>query len=615
MNDADQGGMLEPDLRPVRQDLQGDVLILTVRSPPVNALGFAVRAGIAAGLDRAAGDTGIVGVILRGEGRCFSAGADIREFGGPARPPLLPDLCRRIASFEKPVVAAMHGFALGGGLELGLAAQHRVGVTGMNLGLPEVNLGLLPGAGGTQRLPRLIGAEAALKMMLSGQPISASDALAAGVLDGVVPEVTDLISAAMALVQSPVAARQDGLRDPVEFAAAVSSARRAAVKSGLPAKIRIVDCVEAALLLPLDQGLTFERAAFDELRASPIAAALRYIFLAERRADHPPAGHDPSAAVPVAHLGIWGAGAAAVSLVEVALQAGLKVTLCDPSREALVSALEAVGLAQETAVSAGRMTPDARDAQWAQLFPALDPMAFAGAGAVILTDAEKPLIVDFARGLAPQIAVLVVGGVPDGAGRDVLGVVFAPQSIAEIALIDGVSPTTAATGLAVLRTLGLRPVMTGQTGRMSGIGARVTAAGRRAAQVLIRAGVPVAQVTHAVAAILRLPSGLTEATGALMAIQDEAICDRVLAAMANEGAQILSEGLALRPSDVDAIMVGGYGFARTLGGPMHQADTRGLMVLRRNLRIWAAENAVWSPDSMFDTLIAEGRNFEAMNTV
>ena len=317
--------------------------------------------------------------------------------------------------------------------------------------------------------------------------------------------------------------------------------------------------------------------------------------------------------MPVAHLGVWGAGAAAVDLVGAALHAGLKVTLCDPSREALVSTLEAVGLAQETAVAASQMTPEARDDQWARLFPAMDPMAFAGVEAVILTDVEKPLIVDFARGLARQIAVLVVGGVPDGAGQDVMGVVFAPHAVAEVARTDRVSSATVATGLGLLRKLGRHPVMTGQVGRMAGIGARIATAGRKAAQALIRAGVPVAQVTRSIAPVLRLPSGLAEGTGALMAIQDEAICDRVLAAMATEGARILSEGLADRPSDIDVIVVGGFGFARNLGGPMHQADARGLMVLRRNLRIWAVEDAVWTPDPLFDRLIGEGRDFQSMN--
>lgn len=607
MDDADQG--------PVRQQLFGGVLVLTLCNPPVNALAHAVRDGIAQGLDRAERNSAITAVVLRGEGRGFSAGADIREFGAPARAPRLADLCRRIEDFAKPVIAAMHGVALGGGLELGLAARARVGITGLRVGLPEVNLGIMPGAGGTQRLPRLIGAEAALRMILGGQPIMTEEALALGLLDEVAQSIEELLAKAMALAQNPPGPRDTGFRDPVSFERAVGTARLAALKSGLPAKIRIVDCVEAALLLPKDQGLVFERAAFEELRASPEAAALRYLFLAERRADHPPAGLDGSAAIAVGHLGIWGAGAAAAGLAGAALRAGLKVTLCDPSRDALVSALEAVAQAQEAEVTAGRLTPAARDADWARLIPATDPMALSGAEAVILTDAERPLAVDFARGLGPDIAVLVAGGVPDGAVRDVMGVVFAPQAMAEVALSEGLSQATLATGLGLLRKLHLRSVASGAKGRAPGIGARVAAAGRRAVQVLIASGVPPAQMVRAVSPFMRLPGGLAEGQGALMAMQDASVADRVLAAMANEGARLLSEGVALRASDIDVLMVGGYGFARNMGGPMHQADTRGLMVLRRNLRIWAAEDAVWAPDPLFDALIAEGQNFASLDLV
>ena len=605
MDDTDHG--------PVRQQLLGAVLVLTLHSPPVNALGHAVRLGIAQGLDRAMGDPAIAAVILRGDGRCFSAGADIREFGAPARAPLLPEICRRIDVFAKPVIAAMHGVALGGGLELGLAARARVGLAGLRVGLPEVNLGILPGAGGTQRLPRMIGAEAALRVMLGGQQIPVEAALAMGLLDAVAQGEIDLMAKAMALAQDPPDRRLTGVRDPVAYEAAVASARREALASEFPARVRIVDCVEAALLLPEDQGFAFERSAFDDLRASPEAAALRYAFLAERRADHPPEGFDPQQAVPVLHLGIWGAGAGAAGLVGSALQAGLKVTLCDPSREALVSSLEAVGLAQEAAVAAGRLTPQARDADWARLFPAVDPMAFSGVEAIILTDAERPLAVDFARGLGARIAVLVAGGVPEGAGPDVMGVVFTPQVIAEVALGAGISAGTLSTGIGVLRKLGLRPVVTGTQGRAPGIGARVAAAGRRAAQALIASGVPAAQAGRALASFLRLPSGLVAGQGALMAMQDASIADRVLAAMANEGARALSDGSALRASDIDAVMVAGFGFARVLGGPMYQADLRGLMVLRRNLRIWAKEDALWQPDPLFDVLIAEGQNFAGLD--
>jgi 3-hydroxyacyl-CoA dehydrogenase len=610
MNDADHGA----NTGLVRQDVLDAVLVLTLCNPPVNALGAGVRIALGAALDRAENDPEIKAVVIRGEGRAFSAGADIREFGRAAQAPLLPDLCRRIEGFGKPVIAAMHGVALGGGFELGLAARARVGMVGLRVGLPEVNLGILPGAGGTQRLPRLIGAEVALRMMLTGQPITAEDALTLGVLDAVAPDADGLLAAALVLADGPPpAGRQTGFRDPVAYEAAVSAARKEAAKSGSAAKARIVDCVEAALLLPLDQGLTFERAAFDDLRASPEAAALRYAFLADRRADHLPEGYVAAAAVPVTHLGIWGAGAAAVGLVGAALRAGLKVTLCDPSREALVSALEAVGLAQEAEVSAGRLTAEARDADWARLFPAVDPVAFTGVEAIILTDAERPLAVDFARGLAKDITVLVAGGVPNGAGLDVMGVVFAQGGLAEVALLDGMSRRTVATGFQLLRKLGMRPIKTGLRGQGPGIGARVTAAGRQAAQALIRSGVPVAQVTRAVAGFLRLPSGLAEGRGALMAIQDAQIADRVLAAMSNEGAKLLSDGTVQAASDIDVVMVAGYGFARAMGGPMYQADARGLIVMRRNLRIWAAEDQIWAPDPLFDTLIEEGLTFASLN--
>lgn len=606
--------MDDTDQRPVRQDLLGTVLVLTLSNPPVNALGYAVRLGIAAGLDFAAEDTGITAVIIRGQGRGFSAGADIREFGQPARAPLLPDLCRRVEAFSKPVIAAMHGVALGGGLELALAAHGRVGVARLRVGLPEVTLGLLPGAGGTQRLPRLIGAEAALRIILGGKAINAEDALALGVLDVVVPEGEGLMAAALALAEAPPIVRPSGLRDPGRFAQAVAASRREVRQSGGgPAGARIVDCVEASLLLPLDQGLTFERAAFDDLRQSPEAAALRYMFLAERRADHPPAGFDPAAALTIAHLGIWGAGASAVGLVGAALKAGLKVTLCDPSRDALVSALEGVGLAQETAILEGKLTPDARDADWAQLFPAVDPMAFSGAQAVILTDAERPLAVDFARGLAPQIAILVAGGVPAGATPDVMGVVFAQAGLVEVAVGKGMSATTVATGLSLLRKLGFLPVVTGLLARGPGVGDQITAAGQLAAGILAQAGVPTVQVARAVAHFMRLPPSLGEGQGALMAIQDAAIADRVLAAMANEGARLLSAGAVRSPADIDVLMVGGQGFPRIMGGPMHQADLRGLMVLRRNLRLWAVQDSVWAPDPLFDSLIADGRNFGSLN--
>jgi 3-hydroxyacyl-CoA dehydrogenase len=276
--------------QPVRWEPQGAVAVVVIAAPPVNALGAAVRQGLAEALAGIAAASGIGAVVIRGEGRMFSAGADIREFGTTPDAPTLSQVIAAVEDLGKPVVAALHGAALGGGLELALGAHHRIAQAEANLGLPEVRLGLLPGAGGTQRLPRLIGAAAALRMMLSGQPVTAAEALALGLVDDVV--AADPAGAALALARDLARAgqapqrsrdRDEGLRDRDRFRADVAAAR-AGLDPAQPAQRRIVDCVAAAADLPFDEGLKAERAAFLDLVASPEAAALRAAFLAARQA-------------------------------------------------------------------------------------------------------------------------------------------------------------------------------------------------------------------------------------------------------------------------------------------------------------------------------------------
>jgi len=272
----------------VRLERQGAVAILVIDAPPVNALGAAVRLGLMAGLVEAGGNPDIYAVVIRGDGRMFSAGADITEFGKPSKAPILPEVIAAAESMAKPVVAALHGSALGGGLELALGAHGRVALAGASLGLPEVTLGLLPGAGGTQRLPRLIGADAALRMMLTGRPVTAAEALALGLVDCVVE--ADLTGAAVELALDlarqgssvPTRSRRDGMDDPAAYSAALHSAR-AMADPRQPAQTRIIACVAAALDLPFDQGLQMERAAFVDLVASPEAAVLREAFREKRR--------------------------------------------------------------------------------------------------------------------------------------------------------------------------------------------------------------------------------------------------------------------------------------------------------------------------------------------
>lgn len=601
--------MTSADQNAVRLSREGGVLVLSIANPPLNALGVAVRRGLAAGLAEGAANADVTGIVIRAEGRTFPVGADIAEFGKPPAAPSLPEICNRIEACPKPVVAALHGTALGGGLELALAAHYRVADAGAQLGLPEVNLGILPGAGGTQRLPRLIGAEHALRLMLTGQPVGAAEALALGMIDQVVEGGVDAAALAIAARARPrpTRDRMDGLHDAGSYFAAVAAARAQQRGARLPGPGRIIDCVEAAHLLPFDQGLAFERSAFDDLVATPEAAGLRYAFFAERAAARmPEAG---AVARPLGAVAV--AGAAGAGLVHQLLQAGFAVTLCDPDRPALVGALELIAAEQEAMVAAGRLTNPDRDADWARLLPTLGLEALAAADLVFV--AAPPLLPELAQ-IARPGAVLVTLGRAGGAGAraaDTLGVQFAPMGarLAEVIAGPASSPEAVATLVALLRQLKRVVVRTTAPGD---VGARVMAAGRAAALHLAGdvgdAAVSAALAEFGLAGLVPLVLGARSDRNA------RAIRSRVLAAMANEGARLVGQGIAQRPSDIDVALVLGHGFPRWEGGPMHWADTRGLLVLRQDLRHWAAEMPdLWSVAPLIDELISVGLTFGDMN--
>jgi len=271
----------------------GDIGIVTIDSPPVNALSHAVRSGIQEAFTQAKDDQGIKAIVLACKGRTFVAGADITEFGKPPQPPGLRDNIELIENLPKPVVAAIHGTALGGGLELALACHFRVAVPDARLGLPEVKLGILPGAGGTQRLPRAIGPEKALRMIVSGDPIPARQALADGLIDEIVEG--DLVASAVAFTRKAVAEQRPlrRLRDEDAKLAATRADRSKFEEAGgaltsrargLRAPVACVEAVKAALDLPFDQGLQRERELFQELVTGDQSKAQRYIFFAEREA-------------------------------------------------------------------------------------------------------------------------------------------------------------------------------------------------------------------------------------------------------------------------------------------------------------------------------------------
>ncbi len=344
--------------------VHGEVAVVTLSNPPVNGLGHALRKGIVEGIARAVADPNVKAVVLIGAGNAFSGGADIREFNTPAAAaePHLRQVIATVEDAPKPVVAAIHKVAMGGGLELALGCHYRIAAPGAQLALPEVKLGILPGAGGTQRLPRAIDVRAALDMMLSGNPVLSDRAP-----EGLVDEIArgELLQDALAFARRLVAERRPlrKLRDePVkqagDAAAVFAEARQRVAKSsrGFPAPPRIVDCVEAAVKLPFDEGTKFERERYEQLVASAESKAMRHAFLAERAAAKIPDVPDATPTREIAKVAIVGAGTMGGGIAMAFANAGLPVTLLEVKQDALDRGLETIRKNYAATVSKGRLS-------------------------------------------------------------------------------------------------------------------------------------------------------------------------------------------------------------------------------------------------------------------
>jgi 3-hydroxyacyl-CoA dehydrogenase len=346
----------------------GDVGVLAVDSPPVNALSAAVREGIVEGIRKAESDPSIKVVVLHCEGRTFFAGADISEFGKPPKHPILPEVVDIVESSSKPVVAALHGTALGGGLETALACHYRVAVPSAKCGFPEVKLGLLPGAGGTQRLPRLVGPERALEMVTSGTPVSAKAAKEMGIVDEIVDE-NDLLASAIAFARRVIAENRPlkKVRDLEDKIAAARGKpeifqefRKANARKfrGFQAPDYNIRCIEAAVNLPFDEGIRLERDLFQELMRGEQSSAQRYVFFAERQVWKIPDISDDTPTLPVKKVGIIGAGTMGGGISMNFANAGLSVTIVEAKPEALERGLGVIRRNYESTANKGRMTPE-----------------------------------------------------------------------------------------------------------------------------------------------------------------------------------------------------------------------------------------------------------------
>ena len=368
---------------------QGTVAVIRLDNPPVNGLAHAVRAAILAGLDKANADGAISAVVLAGAGKSFSAGADINELGTPAamREPVLPTVIREIELSAKPVVAALHGVAMGGGLELALGCHYRVGAPGTQISLPEVKLGLLPGAGGTQRLPRAVGLETALNLIVSGASVPASMLAKSGLFDEIVEG--DLLAGAVAFAnrvaaQRPLPVLREKRVSHPDAEAFLQFARNTviAVSKGYPAPLQCLEAV-AASVKPFEEGSPIERRLFLELLHSSESKALRYVFLAQRAASKVPDVPEDTPVRPIRSAAVIGAGTMGGGIAMNFANAGIPVRVLEVKEDALDRGIATVRKNYEASAKKGKLTAAQVEERMALLRPTLSYGDVADADIVI----------------------------------------------------------------------------------------------------------------------------------------------------------------------------------------------------------------------------------------
>ncbi len=467
----------------VRFSKEGNIGIITINNPPVNALSQAVRAGIKAGLEKGMADNDIAAMIILCEGRTFIAGADIREFGKPPLEPYLPDVCQFIEDSPKPVIAAIHGTALGGGLEIPLSCHFRIALPSAKVGLPEVKLGLLPGAGGTQRLPRVAGVQAALEMITSGVPVPAARAKDLGILDAIIEG--DLKAEALAFAKKvtdekrparKVSERQARVDSPSvfdDFTKANARKFRGAI-----APYKCIEAVKIAAELPFGEGMKRERSIFLELQASDQSRALRHVFFSEREVVRIPGLPDDQPTREIRSVGVLGAGTMGGGIAMCFVNAGIPVVLLEVKQEFLDKGLAVIRKNYAGTVAKGKLKQEAMDKRVSLIKPTLSYDDLKNVDLVIEAVFEdmsvkkevfskldticKPGAI-----LASNTSYLNIDEIASATKRpqDVMGMhFFSPANV--MRLLENVrgaktSPDVYATAMKVGRTIGKVPVLVG----------------------------------------------------------------------------------------------------------------------------------------------------------
>ncbi len=691
---------------PVRYEAHGDIGVIRVDNPPVNATSAAVRQGLVAAAKEFAASSQKVAVLMA-EGRTFIAGADIKEFGKTPIEPHLPDAILHIESLEKPVVCVIHGTALGGGFEVALGSHYRVAVKGARIGLPEVNLGLIPGAGGTQRLPRLIGLVPACEIFTSARQVGTDECLSLGIVDAVSDKSP--FEAGMEFAQKVL---DDGL--PVRRVSEMSvapyeqadlealKAKVAAKQKGHVCHLRGIDVAVEGTKLPFDEGKQLERQAFWDLMQTPQRAAMIHAFFSERAVASLPElkGVAPRA---LAHIGVIGGGTMGGGIAVSCLLSGLRVTLIERDAEAAQKARDGIAKTLADSVKRGKLKPEKRDALLADaLITSADYDTLSDADLVIEAvfesmDVKKDVFTKLdavckpGAVLASNTSYLDVDEIAAMTKRpaDVIGLhFFSPahvMKLLEIVVAAKTAPDVVATGFALAKALKKIPVRAGVCDGF--IGNRILSKYRAAGDHMVLEGASPFQIDtaleafgfamgpYAVADLAGIDIGyltrkrlaptrdprerfgdwgdvlyekgrLGRKTGhghyiydaqspkgrpdpeVLEIIAEERarkditprdftdaeIIERYMAAMINEGAKVVGEGIALRPLDVDVTKLAGYGFPRFRGGPMHYADHIGLDAVLATITEQAkADDFFWQPAPLLQHLITEGRDFASLN--
>jgi len=687
----------------VKAEHRDGIAIITVDNPPVNALSAAVRRGILEQVNAAVADSKVQAIVLTCAGRTFIAGADITEFNKPPQPPSLHEVIDALDASPKPIVAAIHGTALGGGLETALGCHCRVAVKSAKLGLPEVKLGLLPGAGGTQRLPRAVGPELAVQMILGGNPISAAEALSHGLIDEV---VDDTVAGGEAFARK-VLAEQRPLRrlrdDDSKLAAAradrsiFTNAVAAMTKKarGFEAPFACADAIGAAIDLPFDEGMKRERDGFLKLVVGDQSKAQRYAFFAEREAAKVAGVPEGTKPRPVAKVAVIGAGTMGGGIAMSFANAGIPVTLIETGEQPLQRGLGIMQKNYEASAARGGLPPDAPAKRMAlitgvvglehvkdadliieavfetmavkkEVFSALD--AYAKPGAVLASNTSY-LNID---------AIASVTKRP----QDVLGMhFFSPANVMKLCeIVRGVqtAPDALLTAVTVAKAIAKVPVVVGVCDGF--VGNRMLAARSNQAEKLLFEGALPQQV-DAVVTKFGMPMGpfamgdlagldigwrsrqdrgiKSEIADALCEagrfgqktgkgyyayeagsraplpdpevetlindtlsklglkrreISDQEILERMIYPMINEGARILEEKIAARPSDIDVVWIYGYGWPVYRGGPMFYADLVGLKPIAERLSHYAKQtnDPSLEPAPLLKRLADEGRTFASL---